>query len=115
MLSENVRRIETTVSVSVVNVFQYYLSAQVSSGFLAANHLAALANQNVANNIPCEKPEGLSPYLPHKLEHGNRTKGWLIPKEPLEKKREKKGGEREREREREREKKKKSAFINDER
>ena len=40
---------------------------------------AALASQNVTNNIPREKPEKGQPCLGHKLKDSNRAKEQWIP------------------------------------
>ena len=49
------------------------------TGFGAASHVTriALANQNVANNIPREKSDEWPPCLPEKPEPSNREKDWL--------------------------------------
>ena len=47
-------------------------------GFQAGSQPAATANQNVTINIPHKKPEQWLPCVPHKLQHSNGAKGWLI-------------------------------------
>ena len=47
---------------------------------------AASANQNIAHNIPREKPDDPPPYFAHTQKHSKAAVDWWIPGEERERK-----------------------------